>query len=119
MQRNIAIDILRVLFALIIVIYHVPYGSPNTTTLFPCGYLACEFFFMISGYFTARKAASRNEGGIEIEILGRVLKHIYIFYMLEYISLELAFWVYIGSVIVVSLGMTALDKHFFAPGKKS
>lgn len=92
-QRNNAVDVLRVLFALVIVIYHVPYGSLNSTALFPRGYLACEFFFMISGYFTARRAVSCNECGIETEHLGeesfvyvlRKIKSVFLLFVLSYI----------------------------------
>ena len=70
-ERNIVIDVLRVLFALIIVAYHIPYGPSASVPLFPRGYLACEFFFMVSGYYTAKKVASYNENNVGTEHLGQ------------------------------------------------
>lgn len=116
----------------------VSWGTPLVLYLTAMACMACfgpslKDFFVLILLFVAvsttsaldRKFSSISRFPLEKFSISLVLNHIYIFYMLEYISIlsltriGVAFWVYIGSVIVVSLGMTALDKHFFAPGKKS
>lgn len=51
-RRNSYIDILKFIFAVIVVLRHAELAI--------CGHLAVEFFFMVSGYFLAQKANSYN-----------------------------------------------------------
>lgn len=57
MERNREIDLYRVLFAIIVVFVHSHGLRVPDPTHYPfCGgYLAVEFFFMLTGYFAARK----------------------------------------------------------------
>lgn len=109
-KRNIVIDVLRVLFALIIVAYHIPYGPSASVSLFPRGYLACEFFFMVSGYYAAKKAASYNANSIGTEHLGQetfeqVFKKIKSVFPLVVLS-------YIPAFICSALYTTALNPQY-------
>lgn len=55
MARNVNIDIFRVVFALVVVLHHY----------FPqrwCGYLAVDFFFIVSGFFLMMSYSRYTEG---------------------------------------------------------
>lgn len=63
-KRNTAIDFLRVVFAVVILLYHSSHlYETNNKPVFQGGYLAVEFFFILSGAFMA-KAALAGGGGI-------------------------------------------------------
>lgn len=54
-QRNNLVELMRFLFSMLVVGYHVQMSMNNTTAeLFENGAVAVEFFFLISGYFLAR-----------------------------------------------------------------
>lgn len=86
--RNGAIDFLKFMFALLIVVFHFFSNRMNTsvaaTALFPLkvplpgGYIGVEFFFLVSGYLMAQSAqAARNAnppGGTGEESLRFVLR---------------------------------------------
>lgn len=55
-SRNGAIDFLRFVFACVILVYHF---HPIKTTI-PGGYIAVEFFLLVSGYLAAGKADRTN-----------------------------------------------------------
>lgn len=59
-KRNGNVELLRFLFAWIIVLFH---GGLH----FKGGYLAVEFFFTITGFFLAEKIYLQNDGTISIE----------------------------------------------------
>ena len=56
-KRNLEIDLYRLLFAFTVVLVHSHGLKPPDPTRYPfCGgYLAVEFFFMLTGYFATRK----------------------------------------------------------------
>lgn len=54
-RRNGAIDFLRFVFACAIVLYHY------RRDVFPGGYIAVEFFFIVTGYLAAREAAQSDQ----------------------------------------------------------
>lgn len=57
-HRNGAIDLLKFLFGLMIVFYHGRIFSESGRVLFGAGYIAVEFFFLVSGYLMTAKAYS-------------------------------------------------------------
>ena len=71
-SRNTAIDLLRFVFAVIIMLHHSRYVVGYDNCVFAGGSLAVEFFFIVSGWLCARAAASERAkcGGV-IEDLGR------------------------------------------------
>lgn len=59
-RRNGEIDILRAVFAIIILIYHYHEIYQRSANYFTRGYLGVEFFFLVSGYYLAWNAQRRN-----------------------------------------------------------
>lgn len=55
-KRNGEIDILRAVFAIIILIYHSHIIYLKSANYFIRGYLGVEFFFLVSGYYLAKNA---------------------------------------------------------------
>ena len=56
-KRNGEIELLRFIFAVIVFSYHFEYAG----FIFKSGYLAVDFFFMLSGYFMMRHIESDSE----------------------------------------------------------
>ena len=56
-KRNGKIDLLRFLFAVIIVLHHTRYLFGDEHCFFHGGSLAVEFFFIVSGYLMTAHAA--------------------------------------------------------------
>lgn len=57
-QRNGTIDFLKFLFALVVLIFHGrKLASGNEFALLQSGYLAVEFFFLVSGYLMMKSAS--------------------------------------------------------------
>ena len=64
--RNTNIDIMRLIFAFFIVFYHVRYVVHRSIYDFPQnGYLAVDFFFIVSGYFIIKSCRDNQEKGTE------------------------------------------------------
>ncbi len=64
--RNVNVDILRLVFALFIVFYHVRYDGFVSLFDFPRnGYLAVDFFFIVSGYMVIRSCRENQKNGTE------------------------------------------------------
>ena len=57
-KRNGAIDLLKFLFGIMIVFYHGRIFSESERMIFGAGYIAVEFFFLVSGYLMTAKAYS-------------------------------------------------------------
>lgn len=55
-HRNGAIDLLKFLFGFMIVFYHGRIFSESGRVLFGAGFIAVEFFFLVSGYLMTAKA---------------------------------------------------------------
>ena len=53
-QRNGMIDIWRFIFALLIMGHHMYHLDIGESYLFQSAWIYVEFFFMLSGYFTAK-----------------------------------------------------------------
>ena len=58
-KYNPEIDLLKLFFAIVVFILHFS-GIPRLHTFLPRGYLAVEFFFIVSGYFMALKLRSKE-----------------------------------------------------------
>lgn len=67
MKRNTTIDILRLVFALIIMLHHSRYFLGYDRCVFAGGSLAVEFFFIVSGFLMAKKAAGPGSPAAEKE----------------------------------------------------
>ncbi len=70
-QRNNIVELMRFLFSLLVVGYHVQMTwAGDKLSIFEGGALAVEFFFLISGYFLARsieKIAAKEKSNFLIE----------------------------------------------------
>ena len=71
MKRNLSIDIMRVIGAIAVASCHSTYlTNPRSIPLiFPSGYIAVEFFFILTGYFMVEhsmkvKSSDIGEGSI-------------------------------------------------------
>ncbi len=58
--RNGKIELLRFLFALVIAVYHLGCSVEYDTEKFKAGYLAVEFYFLVSGYLFASSLSKKN-----------------------------------------------------------
>ena len=57
MKKNYEIEILRLIFSVAVVLYHLRiFAGEADFVLFKSGYLAVEFFFILSGYLMAKSA---------------------------------------------------------------
>ena len=65
MARNVTVDILRMVFAFIIVFHHVFMG----TQFHIYGYLAVDFFFIVSGYMVINSYRKYKEEGREVGVI--------------------------------------------------
>jgi len=95
-NRNGVIDLFKFISAIIIVLYHT--GDIFTTTysrLSGCGYIAVEFFFVVSGYLLCEKASSKYnlssniKSSIfseDVEMLKRKVVHIFPYILLASIT---------------------------------
>ncbi|MGN0367699.1 MAG: acyltransferase family protein [Wujia sp.] len=96
--HNGAIDLLKFIFAIVIALYHTGcFYCTETQGLFLCGYIGVEFFFIVSGYLLALKAANCKGDRWETEtcqmIRGKIL-HIF-----PYVFLAI-----LASLVVYSIG---------------
>ncbi|MGN1023848.1 MAG: acyltransferase family protein [Lachnospiraceae bacterium] len=62
-KRNGRIDLLRFVFALVIMLHHSRYVLGDDNSVFIGGSLAVEFFFLVSGYLMAVSAERANKKG--------------------------------------------------------
>lgn len=58
-RRNGTVDLLKFLFSIMIMLFHCGRG-------FPGGYIAVEFFFIVSGYLMAKSTGKRMKNGLSI-----------------------------------------------------
>lgn len=79
MKRNYELDFLKFIFTIAIILYHshnllCPDGNPDILSK---GYLAVEFFFMVSGYLMMGGIMRNDKNGIEqsdFQFIGKKLK---------------------------------------------
>lgn len=64
-NRNGAIDFLKFVFILLVVIFHGKNFAGDTQHIFPLGAIGVEFFFLVSGYLMAVSATKRMQNPIE------------------------------------------------------
>ncbi len=73
-KLNFEITLLKVFFTFAVLFYHTcKITSKPIEYLFPGGYLAVEFFFIVSGYFMAASIVRNSKNGIDYSGLGFVL----------------------------------------------
>lgn len=56
-RRNCTIDLMKFIFSIVIVMHHALQFKEN---IFVCGYLAVEFYFIVSGYLLMKKIETNN-----------------------------------------------------------
>ncbi|MFM6933185.1 MAG: acyltransferase family protein [Novosphingobium sp.] len=77
-ERLYGLDALRGIAALAVVIMHAHVLMPEFPDLFPRGYLAVDFFFMLSGYVMARTYEPRLRSGMPgLSFLGARYKRLW------------------------------------------
>ncbi len=70
-QRNYAIDFWKLIFCLLVLLYHSAYyAKEGEYSLFLGGYIGVEFFAIISGYLMVASAVKKNSTAIEAEEIG-------------------------------------------------
>ncbi len=69
---NPEVDFWKFIFAVIVFLHHLHHVIPDSGP-FTRGYLAVEFFFIVSGYFTAAKVRSADAKGIPAPTTDRFL----------------------------------------------
>ena len=71
-KRNTKIDLLKFIFSVIIVLYHGRHVTNNgdEVNIICGGYLAVDFFFLVSGYYFALSAKNRSANTVQIETCG-------------------------------------------------
>ena len=92
--RNGAIDFLKFLFALLIVVLHSRNFATGPGALFPGGSIAVEFFFVVSGFLMAQSAKrihltdDFSTGPATARFIGRKIKgflpHIYVAWVIAF-----------------------------------
>ena len=62
-KRNGIIDFMRFVFCMVIILYHCRNmgGTSDIALCADAGYIAVEFFFLVSGFLMAKSAAKRND----------------------------------------------------------
>lgn len=101
-SRNGTIDFLKFIFALVVVIFHGrKLAAGNEFAFFQSGYLAVEFFFLVSGFLMMRSASrvtgDRPIGHETVSFLARKIKGLYPAILFAFVP-ALATVTYIGSV---------------------
>lgn len=64
-MKNRTLECYRFIFAIVIALYH--YRAQVSATFLPSGYLAVEFFFIISGFLLAQSATKALAGNTKME----------------------------------------------------
>lgn len=75
-QRNGLIELMRFVFAMVVVMSHTSGLRPEDSTNFPFagGYIAVEFFLILSGYYACRKIASAKTDSTDSNVYKQYLK---------------------------------------------
>ena len=99
--RNGTIDFFKFLFTIIIVFYHLDNLIDNPADrITKCGYIAVEFFFIVSGYLLMKKAdkvSCANGGGSVFKENLQMIKHKWLSFfpfLLLSIVMAILFWCY-------------------------
>ena len=83
-KRNGEIDLFRFIFSVMIIIFH--FGNTYNYRIFQNGYIAVEFFFVVSGYLMARhvwlKSADIRDLGAIADETWRYLRKKQLFFTL-------------------------------------
>lgn len=95
-NRNLSVELLRFLFALLVVMVHTHGLRPDDPNQYPFagGYIAVEFFLILSGYFIVKstsevKAAPDQCGKISLQLTWKKFQSIF-FYVFSSVILEYA-----------------------------
>ena len=115
-KRNNAIDILKFLFSLLILIYHAIYViSPDSVKIYPGGgYIGVEFFFVVSGFLMAHsafKTAERKNGSLclgeeTVAFLRRKIGTLFPYFAFAYIvsaTVQIIIYQITGKILIKNL----------------
>lgn len=86
-----AINLFKVIFILLIVVHHSDYMEG----VLQRGYIAVEYFFMISGFFLCKMAESKKEMSVWTYTKRRFIK-LYPHYIFSFIIIFIAYLVYLA-----------------------
>lgn len=80
-KRTGTIDLLKFIFAIIVVLYHsAPFFLDPADKIFKGGFIAVEFYFIVSGYLLAAKASKFTQGNFldaNLQMLWSKVKHVF------------------------------------------
>lgn len=88
---NPEVDLIKFFFSIIVVLYHSKYIDVVAAggKIFPYGYLAVEFFFMVSGYLMAKSSVKYDVarvGKSTFDFVMKKLKSIYPYFLFSFVS---------------------------------
>lgn len=115
-ERIGSIDVLRLFFAVIIVLHHSRYVLGDENCIFLGGSLAVEFFFYVSGYFlflSVQKRELQDEKEGKREGIGTQTFHFILHKIKSFLPEFLISWI-IGFVLIAWLGHWTLSDIFRA-----
>ena len=103
-KRNGIISLWKFLFAIVIVFYHgARFYDKNSNPFFYGGYIAVEFFFVVSGFYLAKKALNNFEESSTKEMYKYLIKSIK--KLAPYILISFIF------ALLIELKFNSLKKH--------
>ena len=88
-KRNIGIDLLRLFFAIVVVVHHI-YGSQIHNEI-NYGYLAVEFFFFVSGYYIIQNDCEKDTVHYLLRLMKKLLP-IVISAQIVFVTFELLYF---------------------------
>lgn len=90
-QHNGIISLWKFIFACVIVLFHCnTFYAPNPNFFVKGGYIAVEFFFIVSGFYMAKKAfkkETKNIGKETIEYIWNFLKKLLPYILISFITI--------------------------------
>lgn len=101
-NRIYTIDFYRFIFILLICFLHFEYPYCGKQIYFICGYLAVDFYFILSGFLLSRNVLENDENNsisiMSVKFIVNKIKRYYIFYIYAYIVMLLYTWNSIGGM---------------------
>lgn len=75
--RNAKIDLYKIIFAVMVALYHLSRGFKDEKQLFEYGYIAVKFFFIVSGYLLASSLGSEKYQSVDnTDVLDTSIKYV-------------------------------------------
>lgn len=118
-SRNGKISILKFLFSILIIAYHLVDYFNNGQIMFPLGYIGVEFFFIVSGFYFCKK--SLNYKKVDSKVIGEetfrfILKKIKQFapYILFLCVISIPVSIFIDKLQIFDIN-SAISNLFYIP----